>query len=322
MYDVVALGELLIDFTQKDGKEMSFMANPGGAPGNVLSTLSKLGKKTAFIGKVGKDKFGEFLFEILKQNNVDTTGLVFAEKEFTTLAFVSIDNEGNRSFSFARNNSADVMLNKKELKLPLIKNSKIFHCGSLSLTDKNVRQATFKALKFAKKNKVCISVDPNLRLNLWNSADEAKKAIISILKYADIIKISDYEAEFLFGKMDINSVVQIIYKNFNPKVVLITCGKDGAYIATKNDICYVSCIEGIKTVDTTGAGDCFCGAALSQLLDIDLDFNKLTPKKMQSVLEYANIAANLSTTKYGAIPSIPNISEIQSYYTNDEADVE
>lgn len=312
MFDVVALGELLIDFAQKPNENMSFLANPGGAPCNVLAALSKLGKSTAFIGKVGNDMFGRFLADTIKEININTDGLIMSDEEFTTLAFVALDSEGNRSFSFARNNSADVMLQISDVNFELIAQSRIFHCGTLSLTHPHSRLATIKALDYAKANKLCVSIDPNLRMNLWKNERDAKEAIRMVLGYADIVKISDYEINFLYGDVDMKTAAQKIYKEFNPKVIFITCGKDGAYMAANGQFCFVPCIDSIKTIDTTGAGDCFCGVALSKLLDINLDFDLLTAEKCQEILEYANAGANLSTTKYGAIPSMPTKSEIEN----------
>lgn len=310
MFDVIALGELLIDFAQKPNENMTFLANAGGAPCNVLAALSKLGKSTAFIGKVGDDMFGRYLENTLKQIDINTDGLIISKDEFTTLAFVALDSEGNRSFSFARNNSADVMLRMDEVNFNLIAQSKVFHCGTLSLTHPNSRMATIKALEYAKESDLCVSVDPNLRMNLWKSEKDAKEAIKLVLRYANIVKISDYEIDFLYGNCDINTAIQKIAEEFNPKVIFITCGKDGAYMAANGNLCFEPCIEGIKTIDTTGAGDCFCGAALSQLLDVDLKFEELTVDKCEKILKFANASANLSTTKYGAIPSMPTVDEI------------
>lgn len=314
MFDVVSLGELLIDFSQKQdvSDSMVFQANAGGAPGNVLAELAKLGKKTAFIGKVGNDMFGKHLVNTLNNLSVDTRGVIVSNTEFTTLAFVSLDQHGNRSFSFARNNSADVMLSCDELNSELIKNSRIFHCGTLSLTHPVSKKATIKALDIAAENQIKISVDPNLRLNLWKSKQEAKQAIETVMSYAHIIKISDYEIEFLYGDIDIETAAEKLVCDFSPEVLFITCGKNGAYMYSNGYLCYEPCFTNIKTVDTTGAGDCFCGAALSELLDTTLNFNNLCVNNCRKILKFANAAANLSTSKYGAIPSMPCKNEILS----------
>lgn len=312
MFDVTALGELLIDFVQDPKAEnMQFLANAGGAPANVLACLSRLGKKTSFIGKVGDDMFGSYLSDTLNRIGINTDGLVMSGDEFTTLAFVALDDNGNRTFSFARKNSADVMLGASEVKLELIGKSRIFHCGTLSLTHPCSGEAALVALKFAKEKEVCISVDPNLRLNLWESEAAAKEAIKLCLEYADIIKISDYEVNFLYGDSGVKTAAEKIAAEYSPKIIFITCGGNGAYMYLNGKIFFAPCYESIKPVDTTGAGDCFCGAALSRLLDFNLEFDRLSDKDCLDILNFANAAANLSTAKFGAIPSMPEKGDIE-----------
>ena len=311
MYDITSLGELLIDFTPRgksDGDNPLFEANPGGAVCNVLSAASRLGKKTAFIGKVGDDAFGKLLKETLEKLNIDTRGLTLSPEFFTTLAFVTLDSKGNRSFSFSRNNSADVMLDESEVDPDMIKNSKIFHCGTLSLTHPKSRAATEKALKIAKEAETIISVDPNLRMPLWKDAAAAKSAIEFVLAAADIIKISDYEIEFLYGTKDILGGAKKILADFKPKVLFATCGSNGAYALTDSYAMHFPCFDSVKVIDTTGAGDCFCGAALSKLLDIGL--SALTKDALAETLRFASAAAGLVTEKYGALTSMPSESEI------------
>lgn len=312
MFDVTALGEVLIDFVQDPkGESMRFLANAGGAPANVLACLSRLGKNTAFIGKVGGDMFGRFLSDTLDGLGINTEGLVMSGDEFTTLAFVALDDKGNRNFSFARKNSADVMLSALEVKTELIAESRIFHCGTLSLTHPVSRGATLRALDFAKEKGICVSVDPNLRLNLWESEASAKEAIKLCLKYADIIKISDYEIDFLYGNIGAEKAAEKIASEYAPKLIFITCGGNGAYMYLNGKMFFAPCFGSVKPVDTTGAGDCFCGAALSKLLDYDLEFDKLSGKACADILNFANAAANLSTTKFGAIPSMPEKEDIE-----------
>jgi fructokinase len=313
MFDVTALGELLIDFTPQGTSENGnylFEANPGGAPCNVLAAMARLGKKTAFIGKVGNDSFGLFLKDTLKRLDIDTRGLCLSCEYFTTLAFVTLDKDGNRSFAFSRNNSADVMLDKAEVDEEIIKASKIFHCGTLSLTHPVSRAATLKALNTAKDNGVLISADPNLRLPLWKKESEAKAAIDFVLNYADIIKISDYEIEFMYGKINITEGARRVYEKYNPKILFVTCGKEGAYLLKDDVIIHHPCYDSVATVDTTGAGDCFCGAALAKLLDYSLDFSALTEENMRDILRYSNAAASLVTARYGAISAMPDNAEI------------
>ena len=312
MFDVVSLGELLIDFTPRGLSEQGsyvFEANSVGAPCNVLAAVTKLGKSAAFIGKVGDDTFGHFLCSTLKRLNINTDSLYFSGDSFTTLAFVTIDDTGNREFSFNRNGSADVMLEPEEIDPELIKKSKIFHCGTLSLTDSPSREATLRALDIAGKNGVLISVDPNLREPLWKSLDDARRAMELVLGYADIIKISDYELEFLYGKKDIKQAALTLWNEYKPKILFVTCGRDGAYLLKDDIFLHHPCFD-VKTIDTTGAGDCFCGSALSCMLDKGLDFDSLGADDCKYILKFASAAASLATTKRGAIASMPDAGEV------------
>lgn len=321
MFDILALGELLIDFTPCGTSEQGsyvFEANPGGAPCNVLAAASKLNKSTAFIGKVGKDTFGEFLKNTIEDYKINTEGLVVTPDYFTTLAFVTLDENGNRNFAFSRKNSADVMLSADEVDENLIKNSKIFHCGTLSLTDESCKKATMKALDIAKENGVVISVDPNLREPLWKSMDDAENAIKTVLEYADIIKISDYEIEFLYGEKDVLKGAMRLYEEYSPKILFATCGKDGAYLIKDDIVLHHPCFSCVKTIDTTGAGDSFCGTSLSCLLEYNLDFDSLYEEECKYIIKYASAAASLVTSKRGAIFAMPCAEEIQQLIDSNE----
>lgn len=307
MTDVTALGEILIDFTPK-GK-MLFEANAGGAPGNVLAALSRLSKSTSFIGKIGTDMFGGFLKQTLGEYGINTDGLKETDDYFTTLAFVSLSENGNRDFSFARKFSADIMLKKDEVDENIILNSRIFHCGTLSMTEKSSREAQLFALDTAKNRDVVISVDPNLRLPLWKNEADAKKAMETVLAYADIIKISDYEIEFLCGKKNVLKGAMELFERYSPKILFATCGENGAYLIKDDIVLHQPCFN-VKTVDTTGAGDCFLGAALSKILDYDLDFGSIQHNRCMDILRFASAAAGLATEKYGAMASMPNVEEI------------
>lgn len=320
-FDVVSLGEILIDFTQKSVKDLEFTANPGGAPCNVLAQLSRLGKKTAFLGKVGHDQFGSFLENTLICHNINTDGVVATDEAFTTLAFVGLDSQGNRSFSFVRNNSADVLLSKDEVRYDIIAEGKIFHCGSLSLTHSCSDAATVSALEFAASLGLLISVDPNIRLKLWKNPNDAAKTVDYLFKMADIIKLSDYEISFLYGQEDILTSIKHIFSDYRPKILFLTCGSNGAYISTDRNTYHIPCLKNINTVDTTGAGDSFCGAALSKLLDYSLDFNSLNEDSYVDILRFANAAANISTTCYGAVPSMPASETIESVLMNNSIKV-
>ena len=284
--------------------------------------------RTIFKDGLSKEEFAGYAYRLLSDNrwgNGDRLLFpVYEGEEQIGYAYIKIRSDGSVEHmtlfdtdyryigypAIEGIHSADVMLRMDEVNFNLIAQSKVFHCGTLSLTHPNSRMATIKALEYAKESDLCVSVDPNLRMNLWKSEKDAKEAIKLVLRYANIVKISDYEIDFLYGNCDINTAIQKIAEEFNPKVIFITCGKDGAYMAANGNLCFEPCIEGIITIDTTGAGDCFCGAALSQLLDVDLKFEELTVDKCEKILKFANASANLSTTKYGAIPSMPTVDEI------------
>ena len=311
-FDVVALGELLIDFTEyakSDRGNKLFEANPGGAPCNVLALLQKLGKKTAFIGKVGNDQFGRILCETINSIGIDSSNLIFDNEIPTTLAFVGKTPDGDREFSFYRNPGADMMLNADEVDEDLLKNAKIFHFGTLSMTHETVRGATISAIKKAKENGAIISLDPNLREPLWKSLDEAKTQMKAALSYCDILKISDNEIERLTGETDFDEGVKKIREEYNIPLICVTMGKDGSR-AYYNDIKVVA--GGFyqeNIVDTTGAGDTFCGSVLNYICENGLE--NLSEKQIEEMITFANAAASLVTTKAGAILSIPTEAEIE-----------
>lgn len=311
-YDVVALGELLIDFTlngtSQQGNNM-YEANPGGAPCNVLAMLNKMNKKTAFIGKVGEDAFGKILKDTIDEVGIDSTGLVFDKYVNTTLAFVNTDESGDRSFSFYRKPGADMMLNTDEVNLDLIRDTKIFHFGTLSMTHKDVREATKKAIKEAKDTNKLISFDPNLRPLLWDDINDAKKQIDFGCSVCDILKIEDEEAKFLTGCNEINEAVEIIKNKYNIKLILVTAGSKGSTAYYKNLKVKQEAYLQDTTIDTTGAGDTFCGCCLGYLIDNNID--DLNEDKIKAMISFASAAASIVTTRKGAIRSMPNVEEVK-----------
>jgi fructokinase len=310
-FDVVSLGELLIDFTVNGVSEQGnqlFEANPGGAPCNVLSMLQNLGKKTSFIGKVGKDQFGFLLKKTLEEIGIGTDNLVIDNEVNTTLAFVHTAPDGDRSFSFYRKPGADMMLNESEIKEDLIKKAKIFHFGTLSMTDEGVKKATEKALKIAKNNNLIISFDPNLRPPLWKSLDEAKERIQYGLSQCDILKIADEELEFVTGCKTLEEGVQNLKENYKVKLILVTMGKLGSKAFYKGMSVEKEGIIQKNTIDTNGAGDTFCGCILSYILEYGLE--DLTESSLRDMLTFANAAASIITTRRGAIRSMPTKEEI------------
>lgn len=316
MFHIIALGEILIDFTPRGVSENSnalFERNPGGAPCNVLATMSKFGRKTGFIGKVGADDFGYFLRDVMMQNRINIDNLYVTDKYPTTLAIVHLNEQGDRSFSFYRNNSADVMLDVDDIDATSIANSRIFHFGSLSLTDNPARDATLKALDIAKEKNVVISYDPNLRPPLWDSLDRAKEMMVHGLRYANVVKMSQEELEFITGKNELIDGCESIMKQYGTKLIFVTLGSDGAFYYHKNAYKKIDTYD-VEVVDTTGAGDIFMGAALHKLLEYNLDLDSLTEQNLDEICWFANVAGALSTTKTGAIPSIPSLEEILSIY--------
>ena len=314
MTDVVALGELLIDFTCRsvDSEGYPTMeAHPGGAPANFLAALNKFGATTAFLGKVGDDAFGKMLQNTLDGVGIGTTGLVVDPSVFTTLAFVTLDATGDREFSFARKPGADTQIRIEEIRLDLIDEAKVFHFGTLSLTAEPARSATVQAVSYAKSKGKLITFDPNLRKPLWDSLADAKDQMIWGLQQADVVKISDEEVEFLFG-LGVNDGAKYILDNFGVSLVFVTCGADGCYYSNGSACGHVPSLSGIHVIDTTGAGDIFGGSAVWKLLQFDKAPALLTDSELQETVSFACTSAGLSTTKPGGISSVPDYDEIMA----------
>lgn len=317
--DVTALGELLIDFTENGSGESGnpvFEANPGGAPCNVLAMLSKLGKKTAFIGKVGDDMFGRQLSDAVKSVGICTDGLVMDKNVPTTLAFVHTLAGGEREFSFIRNPGADMMLTKAEVNTDIIRDSKIFHFGTLSSTHEGVREATRFAIDAAIESGALLSFDPNLREPLWKNLDDAKKEIEYGLSKCNILKISDNEIEFLLGHSDYDkAALQLMERYRNIKLIFITLGGDGS-CAYCNNAKAKAPIYRVNTVEKTGAGDTFFGCGLNYILEHDID--SLNESRLTELLRFANAGASLITTKKGALKVMPDMQEISDLIGDEE----
>ena len=312
MYDVIALGELLIDFTcqsvDADGYP-TMAAHPGGAPANFLAALSKFGVKTALLGKVGNDAFGKMLLSTLEKAGIETRGLVMAEDVFTTLAFVTLDETGNREFSFSRKPGADTCITFDELDLGLIDQAKVFHFGTLSLTDEPALSATQKAVAYAKSKGKLITYDPNLRKPLWKDLDTAKEQLLWGLQQADVVKISDEEVEFLFG-LGVEEGAAHILETFGVKLVFVTCGPEGCFFKNAVAEGHVPSLSGIKVLDTTGAGDIFGGSAVWKLLQLNIAPELLNETELREAVTFACTSAGLSTTRPGGISSTPSLAEV------------
>lgn len=318
MYDVTALGELLIDFIQ-EGKSPQgnnlFEANPGGAPCNVLSMLSGLGKKTAFIGKIGQDYLGKTLELALTARRIDTRWLMTTEEAGTTLAFVHKLADGDREFSFYRNPGADTLLAEEEITEEMTGTTRIFHFGTLSMSHRRAKSATKKAVEAAKKSGALISFDPNLRLPLWSDLESAKEAFLYGFSQCDILKISDNELQWISGKADYTEGVEWIQERYSIPLILVSLGKEGSRAYCGALCVRVPAFLMKDTVETTGAGDCFCGCILNYVLEHQLErsLNMLTEDQMNQMLTFANAAAAIVTTRKGALSVMPGREEVETF---------
>lgn len=310
-YDVTAIGELLIDFTENGSSTQGnslFEANPGGAPCNVLAMLSKLGYKTAFVGKVGNDMFGRQLKKAIEEVGIESRFLLMDETIHTTLAIVHTFEDGDRDFSFYRNPGADMMLTKDEVPEKLISSSRVLHFGTLSMTHEGVRAATKKAVQIARKSDCMVSFDPNLRPPLWENMEEAREQVIWGLKNCDILKISDNEIIWLTGKKDYTEGVKWIRDRYQIPLIFVSMGKEGSRAYYKGHVIEVKAFLNPHTIETTGAGDTFMGCVLGAVLDKGL--NDLTERDLYEMLEFSNSSASIVTTRKGALRVMPDKEEV------------
>lgn len=312
-YDVTALGELLIDFTENGTSAQGnpvLEANPGGAPCNVLSMLNRLGHKTNFIGKIGKDMFGDQLEAALKEVGIGTEGLMRDDEVHTTLAFVHTAPDGDREFSFYRNPGADMMLSENDVDAEQIKNSTIFHFGSLSMTDEVCRKATRKAIAIAEEAGILMSYDPNLREPLWKSMDLAKEQISYGLEHCNILKISDNEIQWLTGREDYDEGIAMVQEKYNIPLILLSLGKTGSRAYTKNCRVEVPAFIQENTIETTGAGDTFGACILHYVLEHG--WKEYSEEELKEMLTFANAAASIVTTRKGALRIMPTKEEVEA----------
>lgn len=311
-YDVVALGELLIDFTENGMSAQGnpvFEANPGGAPCNVLSMLAKLGHKVSFIGKVGNDMFGTQLEKAIAEVGIDTSGLLKDRDVNTTLAFVHTLEGGDRDFSFYRKPGADMMLTVDDLNVDMIRDCKIFHFGTLSMTAEGCREATKKAIDLAKEAGAIISFDPNLREPLWDSLENAKEQTAYGISQCDILKISDNEIQWFTGEEDYEAGVRFLQEKYDVKLILVSLGRDGSMAYSGSNKAVVSAVLREDTIETTGAGDCFGACILHQVLEKGMRDYEVS--EMEEMLKFANTAASIVTTRKGALRVMPTMEEVK-----------
>ncbi len=313
MFDVIALGELLVDFTGSGASPQGnpvYEANPGGAPCNVLAMLKKLGRSCAFVGKVGDDLFGRMLRDAAEAAGICMDHLVFDRATRTTLAFVKTFGNGDRDFSFYRNPGADMMLREEELPLDEIAQSRVFHFGTLSMTHEGARRATVKAVERARAGGAVISFDPNLRPPLWDSLDEARRQMEYGLSQCGVLKIADNELEFMTGEKDFDKGAAILRGKFpNIRLFNVTAGAQGSYSYYEDKRVFVPACRRGGVIETTGAGDTFCACVLDFVLARGLD--GLTRGDLSSMLRFANTAAYLVTTRKGALRSMPDAGEVR-----------
>ncbi len=311
-YDVTALGELLIDFTENgisDQGNTILEANPGGAPCNVLAMLAKLGRKTAFIGRVGNDVFGKSLADTVKKCGISAKGLTFDDNVHTTLAFVHKKPDGDRDFSFYRDPGADMMLSCEDVDADIIRSSKIFHFGTLSMTHQSNREATFYAVKAARESGVTVSFDPNLREPLWKSQEAAKAAMRYGFSSCDILKISDNEIEFFTGEADIDKGIEAIRREFDIPLILATLGMNGSRAFCGDISAQRPAYANPHVIDATGAGDTFMGCALDYICGSGI---ALDEAQLSELLDFANAAASIITKRRGALKVMPERKEIET----------
>ena len=313
-FDVVTLGELLIDFTD-NGKSAQgntmFEANPGGAPCNVLAMLNRFGHPTAFIGKVGKDIFGLKLKSVLEEVGIDTSNLIVDEDARTTLAFVQTFEDGDRDFSFYRNPGADMLLTADEVDGELVKSARLFHFGTLSMTHEGVREATKKAIRLAKEAGAVVSFDPNLRPPLWKSLDDAKEQAAYGFTQCDVLKISDNEIQWFTGEEDYDKGIEKLRQEYDIPLILLSMGKDGSRAYYKDLRVEIPSFIQKETIETTGAGDTFGGCCLHYVLEYGLD--GLNEERLKEMLTFANAAASIITTRKGALRVMPEVEEVKRF---------
>lgn len=318
MMDLVSLGELLVDFTPAGDSQVGFPVyeqNPGGGPANMACAAAKLGVRTAFIGQVGDDNFGRMLADTLRENRVDTTRLRLSPEYQTSLAFVHLDKAGDRSFSFYRRNGADTMLEAQMEDRALIKDSRVFFFSSVMMTGGTSRDASFVLAEHAANCPGTITVfDPNLRLNLWDNAEEARRCILKAMPLAEIVKVSEEELVFLTGIDDLFRAAETLKSRVGMKALLVTLGARGSFALVGRHVIECDPVAA-HTIDTTGAGDAFTGGFLSRLLQGDADIDRRSREELTDMLRFANTVGALTTTKRGGIPALPSLEEVMARFS-------
>ncbi|MBZ4663698.1 MAG: aminoimidazole riboside kinase [Caloramator sp.] len=307
MKGVVTLGEVLIDFIPIDDN-MTFKKNPGGAPANVAAGVSRLGGKSGFIGKVGNDNLGRYLKDVLENFNVSTQNMILTDEAHTGIVLVTLDENGERSFEFYVNPSADSLLREDDIKEEMFEGYRILHIGTISMINETSKKATLKAVKLAKEKGMYISFDPNLRLNLWESEERAKNTVFEVLDYVDILKLSDEEIRFITGKNDLKEAIKE-FEKYGITLILVTLGKDGVLLNYKGRL---EKVEGFptKVVDTTGAGDAFVSGMLYSISSCQKGFEDITLDDIKYFAKIANVCGAFAVSKKGAMSALPTLDEV------------
>ena len=312
MFKAIASGELLIDFNTVATDEMGYPTlegHPGGATINCLATLRKFGAEAAFIGKAGNDAFGKMLQHTISHFGIDTVNVLLSDEAFTTLAFVTLDETGDREFSFARKPGADLLLRFEEVDLSVFEGADVFHFGTVSMTEEPSRSTTKQLVEYARSKGILIGYDPNLRRNLWANLDDAHEQMLWGLSKANIVKISDEEIEFLFGLSPEEKKKKIL-DTYPVQLVYATCGAKGSYYFTRNVCGFMPAMTGLNVIDTCGAGDIFGGSAMFRFLQHGKPASELTKEDLDDITRFATVSAGLSTQKHGGISSIPDLSDV------------
>lgn len=305
---VICLGEALIDFIPTDETNLIYEKCPGGAPANVAAGLAKLGVKTAFVGKVGQDVLGSFLKETLTHYGVDVSQMILSEEAKTGLTFVTLEASGEREFDFYIEPSADQLLRKEELDEHFFKGFNLLHVGSISLIREPVRSATYEAIRIAKSKGMKLSLDPNVRLPLWESSDQARQTIVELLPQVDILKLSEEELTFLTGSEDIELGVDNL-RQYGIPLIFVTKGANGSVVFSKREVVDVPALK-VNAVDTTGAGDAFVSGILYGLNRLEKDLGKITQGGMTEIARLASVSGGLAASKKGAMTALPALDEL------------
>jgi fructokinase len=311
MKGIISLGEALIDFIPLDADNTTYQKSPGGAPANVAVACAKLGAKSTFVGKVGQDVLGDFMKGTLKRHGVDVSSMILTEEARTGVVFVTLDSDGERNFSFYIDPSADRFLAKEDLNADIFTTHNILHFGSISMISEPSKSATMEAVKLAKENNLIISYDPNLRLGLWPSEEEAKKTITSMLSEADVVKISDDELHFITGEKELQKGIAKL-SQYEIPVLLVTYGSKGSYIHVKNETLHVPARK-VKTVDTTGAGDAFVSGILYQLSERSEKVIELSQQDWKEIIQFASVSGSLAASTRGAMTALPTLKEVKEH---------